>query len=398
MNLKIYEKTKYNNIYKHRKNGTYAVDLSLGYNHFGKRIRTTKTGFSTEKEAKLFLNSQDEKNKSKNIIVNKVRFKDLLEEYFNWCIDFKKVKEETVRKKRNRFMHNMCPFFDEMIIVKISEQDIANWQKWIKAKNFTDETNRTLERQLSAYLNWLIKYKKIINYNPYQNVEKLKMAKKEIEYRTLDEMKKLWEYIKTDENYSKEIKLRIIAITKMLFFCGFRFGELIGLRIKDIDYDILNSTEIIDDEIAIHIRQTLYYGKNGYSIENGKTYNSLDVLFVGKNVFQSLFDYIKYMQKLGYIYSDDDYIFTNPDTNKVFSPETLRKQLNYFQEKANIPHTKFKDLRSSHGTFLLSTNHSIDEVKDRLRHTSSKTTEKYYATFYEKTKRNLANDIDKYAI
>lgn len=29
MNLKIYEKTKYNNIYKHRKNGTYAVDLII---------------------------------------------------------------------------------------------------------------------------------------------------------------------------------------------------------------------------------------------------------------------------------------------------------------------------------------------------------------------------------
>ena len=59
MNLKIYEKTKYNNIYKHRKNGTYAVDLSLGYNQFGKRIRTTKTGFSTEKEAKLFLKKRN---------------------------------------------------------------------------------------------------------------------------------------------------------------------------------------------------------------------------------------------------------------------------------------------------------------------------------------------------
>ena len=79
MNLKIYEKTKYNNIYKHRKNGTYAVDLSLGYNSTGKRIRTTKTGFLTEKEAKLFLNSQDEKNKTKNLIVNKIKFKDLLE-------------------------------------------------------------------------------------------------------------------------------------------------------------------------------------------------------------------------------------------------------------------------------------------------------------------------------
>lgn len=250
----------------------------------------------------------------------------------------------------------MCPFFDEMIIVKITEQDIADWQKWIKTKNFTDETNRTLERQLSAYLNWLIKYKKIITYNPYQNVEKLKMSKKEIEYRTLEEMKKLWEYIIIDNKYPEEVKLRIIAITKMLFFCGFRFGELVGLKIKDIDYDILNNTKINDDEIAIHIRQTLYYGKNGYSIENGKTYNSLDLLYVGKNVFQSLFDYVKYMQKLGYVYSNDDYIFTNPQTNKVFSPETLRKQLNHFQEKANIPHTKFKDLRSSHGTFLLSTN------------------------------------------
>ncbi len=398
MNLKIYEKTKYNNIYKHRKNGTYAVDLSLGYNSTGKRIRTTKTGFMTEKEAKLFLNSQDEKNKTKNLIVNKIKFKDLLEEYFDWCLYFKKIKPESIRKKRSRFNNNICPFFNEIIIIKINEQDIVKWQKQIKEKNFTDETNRTLERQLSAYFNWLVKYKRIISFNPYQNIEKLKMSKKEIEYRTLDEMKKLWEYIKTDENYSKEIKLRIIAITKMLFFCGFRFGELIGLRIKDIDYDILNSTEIIDDEIAIHIRQTLYYGKNGYSVENGKTYNSLDLLYVGKNVFQSLFDYIKYMQKLGYIYSKDDYIFTNPSNNKVFSPETLRKQLNYFQGKANIPHTKFKDLRSSHGTFLLSTNHSIDEVKDRLRHTSSKTTEKYYATFYEKAKRNLANDIDKYAI
>ena len=44
MNLKIYQKTRYQNIYKHIKNKTYAVDISLGYNELGKRVRTTRTG------------------------------------------------------------------------------------------------------------------------------------------------------------------------------------------------------------------------------------------------------------------------------------------------------------------------------------------------------------------
>ena len=86
MNLKIYEKTKYNNIYKHRKNGAYAIDLSLGYDSLGKRVRTTKTGILTEKEAKKILADEDLKRKSKNLIINVSKFEDSLDEYFEWCL------------------------------------------------------------------------------------------------------------------------------------------------------------------------------------------------------------------------------------------------------------------------------------------------------------------------
>lgn len=398
MNLKIYEKTKYNNIYKHRKNGTYAVDLSLGYNSSGKRIRTTRTGFLTEKEAKLFLASQDTKNKLKIETINKQKFQDYIVEYFEWCLYFKKLKPETVRKKKSRFENNIIPFFKDKIIPKINSRDIVEWQIWIKSKNFTDETMRTLERQLNAYLNWLIKVKKVMLENPYSNVERIKVKKSDIKYRTIDEMRILWDFIENDDHFSQEIKLRILCITKLLFFWGFRFGELVGIKFQDIDFDLINATELTSNEIKIHIRDPLYYGQGGYSSSGGKTDESINIIFTGKNTLMPLFNYIKHMQKIGFIYKLDDFVFTNPETQKPFTPETFRRQFNYYLKAANTKHTTFKDLRSSNGTFLLSTNHSIDEVRSRLRHTTSRTTEQYYATFYEKNKAELANDIDKYAI
>ena len=102
MNLKIYEKTKYNNIYKHRLNGTYAVDLSLGYDSLGKRIRTTKTGILSEKQARKILQDEELKKKCKNIIVNITKFDDGLEEYYDWCILSKNVTPETLKKNITR--------------------------------------------------------------------------------------------------------------------------------------------------------------------------------------------------------------------------------------------------------------------------------------------------------
>lgn len=66
-------------------------------------------------------------------------------------------------------------------------------------------------------------------------------------------------------------------------------------------------------------------------------------------------------------------------------------------EKANLKHIALKDLRHSHATFLLSSGYSMEEVKDRLRHSDLRTTEKYYATFYIEKKKKLARDIDKFA-
>ena len=401
MNLKIYEKTKYNNIYKHRLNGTYAVDLSLGYDSLGKRIRTTKTGIISEKEAKKILQNEELKRKCKNIIINISKFEDCIEEYYSYCLLSEKVSKESLKNKKGRFNNHIIPFFKGKQLEKIDENEILRWHEYINNKELQSETKRTLHKQLSAYFNWLVLHKKVLIINPCLTVPNFKIEKKEIRYRDLDELNVLLDTIKNDTTKSEEIKLRMYAIVKSTFFSGFRIGELLGLKLKDFDFDINNHSTIDIDEIKINLSRTIYYSSNGYVLKKGKTDNSLGLIFMGKNVFQSIFDYIKYMNKLGYIFEDNDYIFANPNSNKeinVFSLEILRKYLNHYVKLAGLEHTKFKDMRSSHGTFLLSNGYSLEEVQQRLRHQKKETTEKYYATFYEDNKRKLANEIDKFAV
>ena len=62
----------------------------------------------------------------------------------------------------------------------------------------------------------------------------------------------------------------------------------------------------------------------------------------------------------------NDYIFINPNTGKVYSVEYIRKQINYFMDKAGLPRLKLKDFRHSTGTLLLSNGYSLEEVKEKL--------------------------------
>ena len=399
-----FDKTKYPNIWKHKKNGTYAIDISLGYDSRGKRIRTTRTGIKSEKEAKRILADINIKKKIKTEITENYLFEDLLDEYYDYLLYSKKVKISTVRTKKSKMNSRILPFFRKMKIVNIKTNDIQKYHQYlnkIKKENgdyLDSETKHNLHKILSAYFNWLIDYRNIIYTNPCKTVSNFKIEKKELKYYKLDEINKLFDTINNDENVKEEhTKLFTKAIIKGLFFSGFRLGEFLGLKFKDIKYDILNNDSIKVDEIEIQINQTVSYGKGGWTITDGKTKESLRNTYLGKNAFQPIFDYIKYWQKAGIIFEEDDFIFTSPISGKIISPTQIRKQINYYMDKAGLERLKLKDFRHSFATLLLSNGYRLEDIKEELGHTSIRTTEKYYARLYDENKRNLAKDIDKLA-
>lgn len=404
MKKDVYEKTKYTNIYKNKNDGTYAVDLSLGYSPSGKRIRTTKTGILTERQARNILNDIVRKKEMKMEITDRYLFQDLLDEYYDYLQYGKKVKPSTISTKKSKMNTRILPFFKNMKIVSIKATDIQKYHKYLDSirkdndEPLDSETKHNIHKILSAYFNWLIEQKEILIQNPCRGVLNFSIAKKDLKYYELDDLNKLITFIDEDDN-EKELRTKFLvkAIIKTLFFKGFRLGELLGLKFIDIKYDIINKNTIDQDEIEIQVNQTVSYGKGGYTITNGKTQKSLRKLFIGKNSLKPIFDYVKYIQSTGIVFEPNDFIFTNPTNNNIITPTTIRRQINYYMDKANLPRLKLKDFRHSYATFLLSNGYRLEDIKEELGHTNIHTTEKHYATLYEQNKRNLARDIDKSA-
>lgn len=404
-----YEKTQYPNIWKNKLDGTYAIDISLGCDSKGKRIRTTRTGIKREKEAREILSNIKLKKQIKIEITEKAKFEDLLDEYYEWLLIGKKIKESTLNRKKSRINSRILPYFKGMKIVTICRKDIEGFHKYLDSttKQFhgkngiisTDmpldnETKNSIHKTLSAYFNWIIMYKELIKVNPCKSVTNFKIEKKDIEYYTLDQLNLLMKNIEEDTTKEEHIKLFIMAVIQGLFISGFRPGEFLGLRFIDIEYDILNKDTIDVDEIRININVPITY-ESGWIATTGKTEGSLRSKWLGKNSFKPIFDYVKFWQINGIKYQNEDYIFINPITNRIISPTCLRKQINYYMDKAGLKRLKLKDFRHSYATFLLSNGYRLEDIKEELGHTSIKVTEKHYATLYDENKKNIAKDVDK---
>lgn len=409
MKKDLYEKTNYPNIFKNKINGTYAIDISLGYDSKGKRIRTTKTGIKKEKEARDILQNIKLKQDIKQGITEKAKFEDYLEEYYTWLQYGKKIKEHTLNRKKSRFNSRILPYFKGMKLVSISRKDIEGYHKYLDhatkehyGKNgliktdipLDSETKNSIHKTLSAYFNWLITYKDTLTTNPCKLVTNFKIDKKSIDYYTLEDYNTLIKTIENDNTKQCYITLLIKAIVEGLFFSGFRLGELLGLKFKDIDFDILHKRIIDKEEIKVSIKNPITY--DGKWIETkGKTFDSIRTKYLGRKSFINIFQYVKHCQAYGVCYTKDDYIFTNPVTGTILSPTQLRNYINYYMDKAGLKRLKLKDFRHSYATLLMSSGYRLEDIKEELGHTSIKITEKHYATLYEENKKMIAKNIDK---
>lgn len=392
MDKKKYDKTKYPNIYKHKENGTYAVDLSLGYDYRGKRIRTTRTGLKTEKEAKSIIRDLEYQQQAKNSIIFEYKFEDLLDEYWNWCLYSDKQKERTIDRKKSMFNQVILPYFKGGKLAKLdgNEQYIEKWHKYLMENtNVSNETKNTYHRKLSAYFNWLLKIKHVININPCSYIKKFPEKKHEIRYYDDSEIKKLRNTIIDYQKTKPLISKRTLAVLDLIYSMGLRFGELQGLKISDFDYNLLSLKYCREEIVKIHINRNIIRGKNGLEVSTGKTYDSLDACYVGNKVINSIIDYLNCCKALGATFKNSDYLFKN-NKGIPLSQHTIRTNIDFFIKEAKLPHRQIKEIRNSTASYLISNGSTLKEVQEQLRHTNFKTTEKHYAKLFEENKKNRA--------
>jgi site-specific recombinase XerD len=159
-------------------------------------------------------------------------------------------------------------------ISKIKLDDIHSFLAYLTTNFHSKAATRSRKvSSLRVFFNYLC-LKNIIEINPTQNLETPKLDRRLPKYLTLEQSKQLLEVSDNEDNRNNE---RNHAITTLFLNCGMRLSELVGINIKDINFDdcqmnvigkgnkertiYLNKAciEAIDNYISVRPKEKIHY-------------------------------------------------------------------------------------------------------------------------------------------
>ena len=127
------------------------------------------------------------------------------------------------------------------VIKKITIEDIHAFLAYLKNTYKSQAT--TLARKASSiriFFHYLCNKSKRIPNNPAQDLENPKIGRRLPKYLNLEQSKKLLETAATpriSEKNNHDNSTRNFAIITLFLNCGMRLSELVGINVKDIDFD-----------------------------------------------------------------------------------------------------------------------------------------------------------------
>lgn len=209
---------------------TKKWNVQFYYKDFtGESTKKHKRGFRTKREAEDW--EEEFKRRAKGTV--DMSFQSLWEEYKE---DLQyHLKESTWMTKIYIVDKMILPYFANTKVIDIDERMVRKWQSAVMGKTnkngnpYSETYLRTINNQLSAILNHAVVYYKL-PYNPVHRTGSIgSKHATERQYWTLNEFNHAMQYF--DDDLSFKIAYYI------LFYTGMREGELLSLKLEDIDLD-----------------------------------------------------------------------------------------------------------------------------------------------------------------
>lgn len=239
-------------------------------------------------------------------------------------------------------------------ISKIKLDDIHSYLAYLTT-NFKSKAATRARKiaSLRVFFNYLC-LKNIIEINPTQNLETPKLDKRLPKYLSLEQSKKLLDVSYSEDNRNNE---RDYAITTLFLNCGMRLAELVGINLKDIDFE----------ECKLNV-----IGKG----------NKERTIYLNKACIKSLKEYIAVMPKEG-IKKDnknsDKALFLSERRQRI-SRRTVQEIIYKELKKAGIDTDKYSVHKLRHTAATLMYQYGgvdIRALQELLGHESISTTEIY---------------------
>jgi len=164
----------------------------------------------------------------------------LIEDYCNYMLGARRKAENTVEGYK-RDLKLLFDYLDEQNINSIDEVELINLNNFLGYCTKKGDATSTIARRIASmksFFQYLHKKVRVITDNPALDLETPKIERKNPNYLTLDESKKLLETI-NNSRADKGLKERDYAIITLFLNCGLRLSELVSIDIDKIKGDKL---------------------------------------------------------------------------------------------------------------------------------------------------------------
>ena len=291
-----------------------------------------------------------------NIEVNMV----YIDEFINYLKVVKKDSNYTLINYKDDLLE-LYDFYVDLL--DIDEVVAREYLEYLYSKGLS---RNTISRKLSSirsFYNYLLKENRI-DKNYFKDISNPKKGRNLPKYVKDNDLEKMFNSF----DRSKAIDQRNLLILEMLYATGMRIGELVNVKIKDIDRDN-NIIKVLGKGSK---ERYVFYGSYASDI--------LDIyLHEGRSKLVK--------EKIS------DYLFINKN-GKVISTRYVRKMIDDLVRKCEInyhvsPHT----LRHTFATDMLNAGADLMSVKELLGHSTIDTTSIYTHVSTEQIKKiyNLAH-------
>jgi len=276
---------------------------------------------------------------------------ETLAEYFEYYIQEKSIRQSSMQSLNWAWRDYINPHFGHYKLNDITKHEVLVFRNKVHEKMKASST-KIVVTHLASMLTRALEDGKISQY-PMHKLGKLDNDSEMIEPFSFDELKHFLDFLYKG-NYPE---------TDMIFIwsrCGFRMGEILGLKWDDLDF--------FNNQITIN-RNLINAGQENLP----KTQGSRRTLTLRPEVI----DAFKRQEKRSKMACS--YIFPNPVTNQRYNfPVTFANRFRVLLTLAGVKYRSPNQLRHTFATLHIGAGESITWVSKMLGHANITTTAKHY--------------------
>ena len=338
----------------------------------GAEVHKSLNGFRTKKEAEnaYLIFKRDFKPVVKSVAEG-ITFADV-------CAAFKRyigsrLKESSIDSYGRNIDKHLLPYFGEKPIEKITKHDIVAWQDEFRKNVYKHSFNQTVYGALVYVFNYAVEFLDL----PFNPASKAKgFRNNDIEPPML-----FW----TEDEFKQFIAVVDDIVYKtafsFLYLTGARRGEMLALTWNDVKGAAAN----INKACSFHnISDTTYI------ITSPKNASSRRIVLLPASLIE-LLDELHEHAKGFEGFAESGFIFF---LNNPIPPETLRRKLRIYSEKAGVKLIRIHDFRHSHASLLINNGNNVLAVAQRLGHADVQQTLNRYSHFFDKEQAKIVESIN----